>query len=86
MQAGHAAAAANDLNAAAYWFELVHTWAPSSMQDWVDLCNAAGAVPMLPVRHMPAVLPLLDTRALKEDPMVLPSCRLLHVLRQVQHL
>ena len=56
IQAGHEAFAANDFNAALYWFELVHTWAPSSVRDEVEFCRVAGAALTLPVRLMPAVL------------------------------
>ncbi len=63
MQAAHAAFATNDFNTALYWFELVHTWAPSSMQDEVELCEAAGALPMLPVRLVPALLICLTAYA-----------------------
>ena len=50
MQLGRAALSAEELNAALYWFELVRTWAPSSLQAEVERCKAAGAVPFLPVR------------------------------------
>ena len=50
MQAGHAALASGDFNAALYFFKLVRTWAPASLQAEVDLCEAEAAVPALPVR------------------------------------
>lgn len=51
MQAGRAALAAEDVHTALFWFDLVRTWAPSSLQAEVDLCRAAGAMPALSVRH-----------------------------------
>ncbi len=49
LQSGQAALAAQQYNAALYWFQLVRTWAPSSLQAEVDLCTAAGAVAAPPV-------------------------------------
>ena len=50
MQSGQAALAAEDFDAALYWFALVRTWAPSSLQTEIVRCLAANAVPALPVR------------------------------------
>ena len=49
MQAGQTAFAAEQLGVALYWFKLVRTWAPASLQAEVDVCEAAGAVPAIPV-------------------------------------
>ncbi len=56
MQAGHAALASEDFNAALYCFELVRSWAPASLQAEVATCKAHDAVPALPVRPMPSLL------------------------------
>ncbi len=55
-QSGQTALAAQDYNTALYWFELVQTWAPSSLQAEVELCKAAGAIAALPVRLLLAAL------------------------------
>lgn len=48
---GRAALADERFGVALYWLELVRTWAPSSLQTELETCQAAGAVPALPVRR-----------------------------------
>ena len=50
LQAGQAALADGDLNAALYWFKFVSTWAPSAWQPEIRSCEAVGARPTLMVR------------------------------------
>jgi len=51
LQTGQALFAADDLNAALYWFKFVTTWAPSSFRAEITSCEAAGAVATLTVRR-----------------------------------
>ena len=53
LQAGRAAFADGDLNAALYWFKLVTTWMPSAWQPEIRSCEAVGARPTLTVRGWP---------------------------------
>jgi len=53
VQMGRTAVDAEDYDAALYWFELVRTWAPTSLQAEVDACKAVGAAPGLTVRPGP---------------------------------
>ncbi len=52
MQAGQAALAGEDFNTAIYWFKLVRTWAPASLQAEIERCEAAGADPAESVRPL----------------------------------
>ncbi len=50
VQAGQAALAGEDFNTALYWFKLVRTWAPASLQAEIERCEAVGADPAESVR------------------------------------